>query len=155
MGTWGTAIKDSDAFADVYTEFFNLYNKGEQPDNISSTIKSSYNAMLDIEEEKHGFWFALAFAQWETKSLDSEVLSKVEKIIYSGDDLQLWLDLGASNQDIKKRKIALDGFLENQKRWLFAFRLNRQSKPKGASCSRCAINTYLPFMPFNNFFTDI
>ena len=38
MGTWGTAIKDSDAFADIYSEFFDLYNKGGQPDTISKKI---------------------------------------------------------------------------------------------------------------------
>ena len=31
MGTWGTAIKNSDAFADIYSEYFDLYNKGGQP----------------------------------------------------------------------------------------------------------------------------
>ena len=38
MGTWGTAIKDSDAFADIYDEFFDLYNKGGQPNNISKKL---------------------------------------------------------------------------------------------------------------------
>jgi hypothetical protein len=60
-------------------------------------------------------WFALALAQWETKSLDPKVLSKIEDIISSGADLKVWLDLGASEQDIKKRKIALDKFLEKIK----------------------------------------
>jgi hypothetical protein len=42
METWGTAIKDSDAFADIYRDFFNLYNKSGQPEIISQinlTIK--------------------------------------------------------------------------------------------------------------------
>lgn len=115
MGTWGTAIKDSDAFADIYSEFFDLYNKGGQPDNISQKITIENWEMLEIEEEKHSFWFALALAQWETKSIAPKVLSTVENIIISGDDLKLWLDLGASEQDIKKRKIALNKFLEKLK----------------------------------------
>ena len=57
MGTWGTAIKDSDAFADIYSEFFDLYNKGGQPDNISQKITIENWEMLEIEEEKHSFWF--------------------------------------------------------------------------------------------------
>ncbi|MEO6613431.1 MAG: hypothetical protein ABIT05_15655 [Chitinophagaceae bacterium] len=111
MGTWGAAIKDSDAFADIYSEFFDLYNKGGQPDNISQKIITDNWEMFEIEEEKHSFWFALALAQWETKSLDPKVLSTIKNIITSGDDLKLWLDLGASEQDIRKRKIALDKFL--------------------------------------------
>lgn len=59
MGTWGTSIKSNDAFADVYSEFFELYNKGELPDNISEKIKSENCEILEIEEEKHSFWFAV------------------------------------------------------------------------------------------------
>ena len=115
MGTWGTTIKDSDAFADIYSEFFDLYNKGGQPDIISKKVIDDNWEILEIEEEKNSLWFALALAQWETKSLDPKVLSTVEGIVSSGADLKTWLDLGASEQDIKKRKIVLDKFLEKIK----------------------------------------
>lgn len=111
MGTWGTAIKDSDAFADIYSEFFDLYNKGGQPDIISQKIIEDNWEILEIEEEKNSLWFALALAQWETKSLDPIVLSTVEEIISSGADLKVWIDLDASEQNIRKRKIALEKFL--------------------------------------------
>lgn len=115
MGTWGTTIKDSDAFADIYDEFFELYNKGGQPDSISKKILADNWEMLEIEEEKHSLWFALALSQWETKSLDSKVFSTVESIIKSGADIELWLNLGASEQNIEKRKIVLEKFLEKLK----------------------------------------
>ena len=28
MGTWGTGISSNDTFADIYDEFFDLYNDG-------------------------------------------------------------------------------------------------------------------------------
>ena len=115
MGTWGTSIKSNDAFADIYSEYFELYNKGGLPENISEKIKSDNWEILEIEEEKHSFWFALALAQWETKSLDMKVLSTVENIITSGDDLNLWLNLGATEKDIRQRKIVLEKFLEKLK----------------------------------------
>jgi hypothetical protein len=115
MGTWGTAIKDNDAFADIYSEFFDLYNKGGQPDIISKKVIDDNWEILEIEEEKNSLWFALALAQWETKSLDPKILSTVENIISSGADLKTWFDLGAIEQDIKKRKITLDKFLEKLK----------------------------------------
>ncbi|HJS00634.1 MAG TPA: hypothetical protein VJ780_06835 [Flavobacterium sp.] len=115
MGTWGTAIKDSDVFADIYSEFFDLYNKGGQPEIISQKIVDDNWEILEIEEEKNSLWFALALAQWETKSLDLKVLLTIEDIITSGTDLKIWLELGASEQDIKRRKIALDKFLEKIK----------------------------------------
>jgi hypothetical protein len=115
MGTWGTAIKDSDTFADIYGEFFDLYNKGGQPDAISEKILDNNREILEDEEGKHCFWFALAMAQWETKSLDQKVLSIVETIVNSNADLKIWLALEASEQDIKKRRVALEKFLEKIK----------------------------------------
>ncbi|MBI1183126.1 hypothetical protein GC194_02560 [bacterium] len=115
MGTWGTSIKDSDAFTDIYSEFFEQYNKGGQPDTISKKIVEDNWEILEIEEEKNSLWFALALAQWETKSLEPKVLSTVEEIVSSGADLKIWLDLGANEHEIKKRKIALDKFLEKIK----------------------------------------
>ena len=39
MGTWGTAITDSDAFADIYSEFFDQYNNGENPEKTTQIKK--------------------------------------------------------------------------------------------------------------------
>lgn len=111
MGTWGTGIKDNDAFADVYSEFFAEYNKGEQPDIISKKIIQENWEILEIEEERNSLWFALVLAQWETKSLDKDLQAKVEKIISSGDEITVWRTLGASDGDIKKRQAVLEKFL--------------------------------------------
>jgi len=115
MGTWGTSIHDNDAFADIYREFFNLYNKGEQSEIISKKIIDDNWEILEIEEEKNNLWFAIALAQWETKSLDPKILSKVDDIISSGADLKTWIELGATEEDIKRRKITLEKFLEKIK----------------------------------------
>jgi hypothetical protein len=115
MGTWSTAIKDSDAFLDVYSEFFDLYNKGGQPDIISKKIIEDNWEILEIDEEKHSLWFALALAQWETKKLDPNILSRIEQIIVSGADLAIWYQSGATEADIKKRKTVLDNFLKKLK----------------------------------------
>jgi len=113
MGTWGTAIKDNDTFADIYDEFFDLYDKGESPGEISKKLFAANQELInEIDDDSSNFWFALALAQWETKSLDNKVFSTVENIILTGKDLQSWRDLDASEDDIKKRKIVLDKFLE-------------------------------------------
>ncbi len=111
MGNWGTGIKQSDAFADVYDTFFDRYNDGQNPSDISKQIAKDLSEILDNDEEKHEFWFALALAQWETKSLDKNVLATVQDIITTHADLKLWENLGAPETDLKKRKIALDKFL--------------------------------------------
>lgn len=115
MGTWGTGIKDNDAFADVYSEFFDEYNKGGDPCKISKNIIERNWEISEIEEERNSLWFAIGLAQWETKSLDVEILKKIEDIISSGDELNVWLNLGATENDIKKRQVVLEKFLEKLK----------------------------------------
>jgi hypothetical protein len=38
MGAWGTAISSNDTYADIYSEFFNLYNDGLEVDEISKIL---------------------------------------------------------------------------------------------------------------------
>ncbi|SEM44605.1 hypothetical protein SAMN05421856_103284 [Chryseobacterium taichungense] len=38
METWGTSIRESDSFAGIYREFFDLYIKDEQSEIISKKI---------------------------------------------------------------------------------------------------------------------
>lgn len=105
MGTWGTAIKSNDTSADTYADFFDLYNDGKEPNEIKNKL---------ISENPNGtndFWFALALALWETKSLSNDILEKIRGIVESESDLKLWKELDASESDIKKRKVVLDKFL--------------------------------------------
>ncbi|MDL2330677.1 hypothetical protein LJC62_01510 [Odoribacter sp. OttesenSCG-928-A06] len=131
MGIWRTAIKSNDAFMDIYGEFFDLYNKGGKPNEISQKIIEENWEILEIDEEKHNLWFALALAQWETKSLAPEILSKVEEIIASKSDLKVWSELDASEQDIKKRAVVLEKFLEKIK--------SERAKPKPRKRIKTAI----------------
>lgn len=112
MGVWGVNVKDSDSFADVYDGFFDIYNDGASPKFASSEVKESFSEYFEDYEDSNNSWFALAYAQWETKSLEQSVYEKVRSIITSGSDLKLWEELGATKDDIKNRKIALESFLE-------------------------------------------
>lgn len=126
MGTWGTAIKSNDTSADIYADFFDLYNDGKEPNEIKKKLIS------DNPNGENDFWFALALALWETKSLPTDILEKVREIIKSESDLKLWKELDASESDIKKRKIVLDKFLVKLE--------SEKSKPK----SRKRISTKEP-----------
>ena len=112
MGVWRANVKDSDSFADVYDGFFDIYNDGASPKFASSEVKESFSEYFEDYEDSNNSWFALAYAQWETKSLEQSVYEKVRSIITSGSDLKLWEELGATKDDIKNRKIALESFLE-------------------------------------------
>ncbi|MEQ8688206.1 MAG: hypothetical protein RIE86_23080 [Imperialibacter sp.] len=62
------------------------------------------------KEDRNNLWFALALAQWECKALDSELLNRVRTIIETGEDIEIWKNLGASKQDLTKRQKALEKF---------------------------------------------
>src|SRR5687767_8277147 len=112
MGTWGTAISSNDTFEDIYQEFFDLYNKGQDVLEITSYIISNNTDAQADYEGKNSFWFALAKAQWECGALDIDIYEKVKSVVNNGDDLKLWEELNGTSNDLKKRKKVLDEFLE-------------------------------------------
>ena len=111
MGAWGTAISSNDTYADIYGDFFNLYNDGLNVAEISEKLISNNQETINDVDDCNNFWFALAKAQWECKLLDKEIFDKVKEIVETGADIEVWKQLDADEKDIKKRKIVLDKFL--------------------------------------------
>jgi len=112
MGTWGTEVKSNDTSSDIYLDYFELYNDGQEPAEISKKLVSDNRELISNPDDCNNFWFVLALANWETKSLDKELFERVKAIIESGQDLQVWRDLDADESEIKRRKVALEKFLE-------------------------------------------
>jgi hypothetical protein len=111
MGTWGTEIKNNDTTAEIYSIFYDSYNKGQNPINISVKLIEDNQELINNPYDCNNFWFALALAQWETKSLDSKIFERVKNIIESENELQVWKELDADEKDIDTRKIVLEKFL--------------------------------------------
>jgi len=111
MGTWNTKINGNDTFQDIYQNFFDLYNQGQNPVVISKQIQDDFAEMFNDYDDKNNSLFGLALAQWETKSLDPTVYKQVKEIIETDSDLKVWKELGADNKTIEKRKKELDKFL--------------------------------------------
>lgn len=112
MGAWGTNIKDNDTTADIYTDFFEMYNSGQNPADISRKLIKKNKYLINNPDDSNNFWFAIALGQWETKSLEPHIFEKVKEIIESGSDLKVWKELDADNKDLIKRKRALELFLD-------------------------------------------
>lgn len=104
MGAWGTGISSNDTFADIYDEFFELYNDGLEVLEISKKLIKNNQEIINEPDDSNNFWFALAKAQWECKQLDNKVLDKAKTIIESGYDIEVWKRLDASEKDLKKEK---------------------------------------------------
>lgn len=115
MGTWGTAISSNDTYADIYSEFFDLYNEGLNVSEITKKLITKSKEIIDDESDSNNFWFTIAKAQWECKQLDKDVFIRVQKIIETGVDIEIWKQLGASEKDLKKRQLVLDKFLNDLK----------------------------------------
>lgn len=111
MGTWGTSISANDTFADIYDEFFELYNEGFEVNDISKRLFTENQEIINDAYDSDNFWFALAKAKWECKQLDGELYGRVKNIIDTGADIEVWRQLDATEKDLKKRKIVLDKFL--------------------------------------------
>jgi hypothetical protein len=111
MGTWNTSINGNDAYLDIYSKFFELYNNGGNSDEISRQLFEEFEELFDDADDRNNALFALAFAQWETKSQDPTIFEQVKEIIETGNDLEVWKELGADDKTLKKRKTALNKFL--------------------------------------------
>jgi len=111
MGAWGTGISSNDTYADVYDQFFDLYNDGVSVSDISAKLIGENQETIEMYEDAPNFWYALAKVQWECKELSEDVRLRVEHFVHSGEDLQIWRDLGATAADIKAREKALAKFL--------------------------------------------
>ncbi|MBK7854382.1 MAG: hypothetical protein IPJ79_05280 [Bacteroidetes bacterium] len=111
MGTWNNKINGNDTFQDIYQNFFDLYNQGQNPIDISKQIQDDFAEMFDDYDDRNNSLFGLALAQWETKSLDQTIFKQVKEIIETGNDLEIWKGLGADEKTLQKRKKELERFL--------------------------------------------
>ncbi len=111
MGAWNTKLTGNDTFQDIYQSFFDLYNQGLNPAAISKQIQEDFAEQFNDYDDRNNCLFALALAQWETKSLDPSVYNQVKALIETGKDLEVWKGLGADEKTLQQRKVILDKFL--------------------------------------------
>jgi len=142
MGTWNTAINGNDTFQDVYTAFFDLYNRGISAGEISKQIMVDFQQLFDDDDDKNNALFGLALAQWETQSLELDVLNQVKKIIENDEDIELWKALSADAKALNKRKTVLHKFLLTIS--TPRDKLKRRIKPKFVFSKHIVISTVAP-----------
>ncbi len=112
MGTWDISIEGNDTFQDIYSNFMERYNSGDDPRQIKLDILSDFADYFSDTDDQHNALFGLSKGLWDTKSLDEETLEEVKQVIATESDLRLWRNLGATDGIIKKRKDRLDKFLK-------------------------------------------
>ncbi|MGI8600065.1 MAG: hypothetical protein ACR2KB_12500 [Chitinophagaceae bacterium] len=60
MGTWGTGISSNDTYADVYDEFFELFDDGLSVKEITERLIGFNQETINEPDSSNDFWFALA-----------------------------------------------------------------------------------------------
>ena len=112
MGSWSIKIKDNDTFQDIYQSFFDLYNQGQNPIDISKKIQKDFAEMFEDYDDRNNSLFGLALAQWETKSLDPKIYNQVKNIIENRTDLEIWKEDGTDKKTLENRQKELAKFLK-------------------------------------------
>jgi hypothetical protein len=110
MGTWGIGIKDNDNASDVYADLISLLET-TSIEQAMEKMTVFYRSKITSHEEQNNFWLAVASAQMDTNTLQTDIFDRVQKMILSGQDLVLWQELKASETDLYLRKEALNDFL--------------------------------------------
>lgn len=105
MGAWGTRLTDDDFAADIIGEYFERFDKGEEPKDIRITLEQSNEDAINDPDEGHIFWMALAKAQWDVGALDKDILEKVLKIVESDVDTKSWIERDGKKPEKRRQSI--------------------------------------------------
>lgn len=88
MGTWGIGILANDFSLDVYGDFLESYDDGDELVDIHDDM---VEAAEDLDEEDTvEFWLGLAQAEWECGYQNAETYEQVRRIIVSKLGLAKW-----------------------------------------------------------------
>lgn len=110
MGTWGNGILSDDFARDVYDEYLERYNAGDEHSTIFDALKKHFQVGFHDSDDGPLFWLAVAKAQWDCGALDPQVYARVQTIVTHGEGLDRWREQGSAG--LTKRQRALTTFLE-------------------------------------------
>ena len=115
MSSWGTGIKQSDEFMDVYDEFFELYKDDATAIDVYRKILTGYQDEFSDEEGSpmlYTVYYALAQCLWECGVKEEWLWQKIKDIIDTDADLKFWNELGVEPRLETSRRKALMMFWE-------------------------------------------
>lgn len=115
MSAWGTGIRQSDEFADVYEEFFDLYRDDASAMDIYRKILAEYRNEFADEAASpmlYTAYYALALCLWECGERDEWLWAKIGEIIASDADIKFWNEFGIDPDAAKSRRRNLKLFWE-------------------------------------------
>lgn len=114
MSRWGMGMTSSDEFMDVYESFMERYDNGENVKDISESVLHEYLEEFSYDDPiLCDVFFALAKAEWMCGEQSREILDKIDEIIEKDTEITFLRELGATESDLKKRKMTVNKFRES------------------------------------------
>ena len=113
MSAWGTGIKQSDEFMDVYEDFFERYQDAAAAMDIYRAILAEYKEEFSDEDSGpllYTVYYALAQCLWECGERDEWLWQTVREIIDTEADLKFWDEMGTEPELRRSRKRELNKF---------------------------------------------
>jgi len=107
MGTWSATIFGNDTSCDIKDEFFERYNRGEEPIDIKDDLLP-----YEDDDDRFDVIFSLAHCLWEVGQLEDEFLLRIKEVIENGEDLVVAKELGADDKFLRQRQKNLEKFLD-------------------------------------------
>jgi hypothetical protein len=108
MGTYGTAISQDDAVADVVGFLVDRLKAGSTLDAASKAALARFREMEGDDDEAPLLWLAIASVQWKYGTVDVEVLRRVRADTTDERGLDRWRE---DPKLLLKRRAALSSFL--------------------------------------------
>lgn len=148
MSMWGTGIKQSDEFMDVYDEFYERYVDDADPMEVYRSILEEYRSEFSedaVTPILYTVYYALALCLWECGRKDPWLWEEIDRIIASEADLEFWSDLGMDAKMRKSRQKALLKFQEklNAQQPARIRKAKKTTKPRLPSIHKGEIYGYL------------
>ena len=107
MGTWSATIFGNDTSCDIKDEFFERYNRGEEPIDIKDDLLP-----YEDDDDRFDVIFSLAHCLWEVGQLEDAFLLRIKEVIENGEDLVVSKELGADDKFLRQRQKNLEKFLD-------------------------------------------
>ena len=107
MGTWSATIFGNDISCDIKDEFFERYNRGEEPIDIKDDLLP-----YEDDDDRFDVIFSLAHCLWEVGQLEDAFLLRIKEVIENGEDLVVAKELGADDKFLRQRQNYLIKFLD-------------------------------------------
>jgi hypothetical protein len=79
MGAWGTGILSDDTVRDVYSDYLDLFNRGNAPAVIRQKLLERYKESLEDSDDGPLIWVGIAKAQWDCAQLEPKCFQKFAK----------------------------------------------------------------------------